>query len=108
MHVRQHAQIRFLSLRVVLCLPGARKGKSAAAGTLPRVLRTPTPSRSTGIIKETLIKYRTVRCVRGGWMQADRRSAGWTLRKEGRAADAAPDATRQYESAFEGPALLAQ
>ncbi len=58
--------------------------------------------------RETLIKYRTVRCVRGGWMQADRRSAGWNLRKESRAADAAPDATRQRESAFEGPALLAR
>src|SRR5512145_1521123 len=58
--------------------------------------------------RETLIKSRVVRCVRGGWMQAARRSQAWKLGKESRAADAAPDATRQYESAFEGPALLAR
>ena len=58
--------------------------------------------------RETLIKYRTVRCVRGGWMQAPGGSQAWKLGNERRAADAAPDATRRYDGALEGPALWPQ
>ena len=59
--------------------------------------------------RETLIKYRTVRCVRGGWMQAARRRAGWNLRKASRPrmpqAGAGRDAKAAHQNAYARAAM---